>query len=129
MEFLNTITVSEIPPRKLKVGAPIMLLRNINSDQGLCNGTRLQVRQLLRNCIIAEILTGAFSWQRVAIPRIPLVTREYVLPFQLRRRQFPVQVSFAMTINKAQGQSVHQLGVFLPQAVFSHGQLYSRSPA
>lgn len=86
VEFLNTLTVSGMPPHKLqlKIGTPIMLLRNINGEQGLCNGTRLRVRQLLRNCIIAEILTGAFHGSSVAIPRIPLVTNEMVLPFQLR---------------------------------------------
>ena len=30
----------------------------------------------------------------------------------------------SMTINKAQGQSTNNLGVYLPQPVFSHGQLY-----
>ena len=29
-----------------------------------------------------------------------------------------------MTINKAEGQSINNLGVYLPQPVFSHGQLY-----
>ena len=29
-----------------------------------------------------------------------------------------------MTVNKAQGQSINNLGVYLPQPVFSHGQLY-----
>ena len=29
-----------------------------------------------------------------------------------------------MTINKAEGQSINILGVYLPQPVFSHGQLY-----
>ena len=29
-----------------------------------------------------------------------------------------------MTINKAQGQSINNLEVYLPQPVFSHGQLY-----
>lgn len=69
-------------------------------------------------------MTGAFSGKRVAILRIPLTTNEMVLPFQLRRRQFSVQVSFVMTINKVQGQPIHHLGVYLPQPVFSHGQLY-----
>ena len=29
-----------------------------------------------------------------------------------------------MTINKKQGQSLNQVGIYLPQPVFSHGQLY-----
>lgn len=40
-EFLNTISSSGLPQHKLslKVGCPIMLLRNIDQSAGLCNGT------------------------------------------------------------------------------------------
>ncbi len=40
------------------------------------------------------------------------------------RRQFPVQLAFAFTINKAQGQTLKKAGVYLPRPVFTHGQLY-----
>uniref|UniRef100_A0A0D3E8T9 ATP-dependent DNA helicase n=1 Tax=Brassica oleracea var. oleracea TaxID=109376 RepID=A0A0D3E8T9_BRAOL len=46
------------------------------------------------------------------------------LPFKMRRRQFPLKVAFAMTINKSQGQSLERVGLFLSRPVFSHGQLY-----
>jgi hypothetical protein len=45
-------------------------------------------------------------------------------PFVLRRRQFPIRVAFAITINKSQGQTFNNVGVYLSSPVYSHGQLY-----
>ena len=46
------------------------------------------------------------------------------LPFKMNRRQFPIIPSFAMTISKSHGQSMNNVGLYLPNPVFSHGQLY-----
>ncbi|KAM2105737.1 hypothetical protein ACFX1R_016212 [Malus domestica] len=40
------------------------------------------------------------------------------------RKQFTVKLSFAPTINKSQGQTIPNVGIYLPDHVFSHGQLY-----
>lgn len=42
----------------------------------------------------------------------------------LSRLQLPVRLAFAMTINKSQGQSLENVGLYLPRPVFAHGQLY-----
>jgi ATP-dependent DNA helicase PIF1 len=72
----------------------------------------------------AKIISGTHVGHKVFIPRIVLSPSDSKLPFVLKRRQFPVSVCFAMTINKSQGQSLQRVGLFLPKPVFSHGQLY-----
>jgi hypothetical protein len=75
--------------------------------------------------IDAEVVTGPDAGQRVFIPRLSITPSDTdKMPFTMCRRQFPVRAAFAMTINKAQGQTMAQVGIYLPQPVFSHGQLY-----
>ncbi|XP_055584901.1 uncharacterized protein LOC129737764 [Uranotaenia lowii] len=122
-EFLNSLDLPGLPPHVLilKVGVPIILLRNINPPR-LCNGTRLAVKRLMDNIIEATILNGKFKGEDVLLPRIPMIPTD--LPFDFKRLQFPVRLAFAMTINKSQGQSLEVCGVDLERPCFSHGQLY-----
>ena len=124
---MNTLNPSGMSPHalKLKMNTIVILLRNLDTKRGLCNGTRLLIKELKRNVIIAEILTGSGKGNVELIPRIILdSTRSSDIPFQLRRRQFPVKPAFAMTINKAQGQTLDKVGILLPEPIFGHGQLY-----
>jgi len=130
-EFLNTLTPNGLPPHvlKLKIGCPVILLRNIDPANGLCNGTRVIIRGFQKNTIDAEIVLGEHTGKRVFLPRIPLCpSDDEMFPFQFKRKQFPIRLSFAMTINKAQGQTIPNVGVYLSEPVFSHGQLYVALP-
>ncbi|XP_073295870.1 ATP-dependent DNA helicase PIF1-like [Primulina huaijiensis] len=126
-EFLNTLTPNGMPPHRLVLqkNCTIMLLRKLDSSEGLCNRTQMVCKEFEDNVIHAEITVGHHAGKHVFIPRIPLSPAENEgYPFQLRRKQFPIRLYFAMTINKAQGQTIPIVGIYLPQPVFSHGQLY-----
>jgi len=125
-EYLNTLNANNFPAHrlKLKIGVPIMLLRNLNQSLGLCNGTRLIITNLADYIIEAVIITGTHIGDKVYIPRINLTTKGSHWPFVLCRRQFPIKICYSMTINKSQGQTLTNVGLYLKKPVFSHGQLY-----
>ncbi|KAB2622252.1 hypothetical protein D8674_024434 [Pyrus ussuriensis x Pyrus communis] len=79
---------------------------------GLCNGTRLVVTQLFDRIIEARILAGSNINYKVFIPRITLTATENKWPFVFKKRQFPIRPCYAMIINKSQGQSLKQVGLY-----------------
>ena len=99
-----------------------MLLRNLDPSNGLCNGTRMILLRINSRVLECRILGG--DGKTVFIPRISIEPSDGDLHIPLSRRQFPVHLAFAMTINKSQGQSVQNVGLDLRTSVFSHGQLY-----
>jgi len=120
-EFFNYLSPSGLPPHDLilKVRIPTMLLRNL-SPSNMCNGTSLLIRKLRENIIVETILTGTAVGQPSYIPRIPMIPTDLPTPF--KRLQYPVKISFAITINKSQGQTFSMVGIDLREQCFSHGQ-------
>ena len=103
-----------------------MLVRNISLKKGLCNGTRLEIINLHQNCVQAKIVFGPNSGNHVLIPRIKLAPNDANLPFSLQRVQFPLRLSYSVTINKAQGQTFHKVGIYLPKpaCIFTRSTIY-----
>ena len=121
-EYLNSIRMSGLPNHvlKLKVSAPVMLLRNIKS-LGLCNSIRLIISQLGKHVLEAKVISGSNVGQKIIIPKMVITPSDVRLSFKLRSKQFSLAVYFAMTINKSQGQSLSNVGLYLSSPIFTHG--------
>ncbi|XP_031119049.1 uncharacterized protein LOC116022465 [Ipomoea triloba] len=103
-EFLNALRCSGVPNHSLtlKVGSPVMLLRNIDHSLGLCNGTRLILTRLAEHVLEGQIMCGTNAGTKVLIPRMSLT---------------PSDIRF-------QGQTLINVGLLLKKPVFNHGQMY-----
>ena len=125
-DFLRTIEPPSLPLSQLrmKIGCPLMLMRNLDPGKGLCNGTRLILLHAYSRVLEVMVISGDHRGEKAFIPRISLKPSSRQYPFNLKRRQFPVRLSFAMTINKSEGQSLKYVGIHLLTPVFCHGQLY-----
>ena len=96
-EYLNTFNASGIPSAKLevKIGAPLMIYRNLDFKAGICNGTRVILTKIKRRLLEVRVLG---TRKTVFLPRIKF--------------------------KPSQGQSVKKVGLDLRTPVFTHGQLY-----
>jgi hypothetical protein len=129
-EQLNAINPASLPPHKLDlaVDAIVILIRNIDVKRGLVNGARMRITKLGPNMITAEAINGASAGTGISVHIIRAwCDYEEENPFgtKFRRMQFPFRLAWAMTIMKAQGQTVERLGLDLTDEVFAHGNLYT----
>jgi ATP-dependent DNA helicase PIF1 len=66
----------------LKIGVPIILLRNTNLPR-LCNSTRILVKNVMNNIIKVTILNGKFKGEDVLLPRIQMIPTDMPYEFKL----------------------------------------------
>ena len=105
-----------------KVDCVVMCIRNVNFDSGIVNGRKGIVQAISSRIVDVEIIGDGSPLVR--IPRITFEVKVGKDGMTFHRKQFPLRVCYAMTINKSQGQTLSRVGLHLRDDVFCHGQLY-----
>lgn len=129
-EAMAMIDETGLPEQRLglKVGAKVFLTRNIQVSMGLCNGTTGIVRQLDDDVITIQVirhdgnLGDLFDIVRISVERKADAELGKIIGFT--RTQFPIKLCFAMTIHKAQGQTLGKVGLSIDTPMFTSGMLY-----
>ena len=101
-----------------------MILQNLGPAIALCNGAQAILIHVATHVLEVHLFQGHPARKTAFIPHISLSPPVEAVSFHLSCRQFPVQLAFAMTINKSQGQSVKNVGINFQTPVFTHGQFY-----
>ena len=118
--------LNEIIPKKitLKVGAQVMLKINLDTQNGLVNGSRGVVLDMSEDIVTVKFMPRKHSKKE----RILRITKHL---WELenddayaRRSQFPLILAWALTIHKCQGSTLDYAVCDLGPSVFATGQAY-----
>lgn len=107
------------------IGATVMLKRNLNVDAGLVNGSIGLVAGFVQNKDVISAIRVQFSGNAkpVHIQR-ERSTFEVLKGIYYSRKQFPLVLSFAITVHKAQGLTLQSVIVDAGPGCFDNGMVY-----
>jgi len=112
---------------ELKVGAQVMLLKNIDMEQGLVNGSVGVVTEMLPDVVEVRFSTGDVhmiepkKWEVRQIEDDGLGGMKPVVVAS--RTQIPLKLAWALTTHKSQGQTLDRAEINVGEA-FANGQVY-----
>lgn len=123
--YLNVVDENNAPPHCLQlfVGCCVTVLRNLDLAQGLVNGVLLTVTNIFRSQQLLECRRA--DNKKFLLPRIMFAISTST--FKFNRRQFPVRLAYATTVNKAQGMTItkgNRIVVDCRSTPFLHAQLF-----
>jgi hypothetical protein len=127
-EIVAGMRMPGVPPSclKLKLGARYMIIKNMLKT--VFNGVRCQLVAFAGSrCVFIRLISGPGSGTTMLLPAcvFTISPDQSGLPFSIRRRQLPMIIAYAVTVHKAQGQTLSKVGLYITSDFFAHGQLYT----
>ena len=119
---------SQAPSRlELKVGAQVILLKNLDPGNGLVNGSVGVVQKLYETSVEVKFATGVFpvevhEWE-IKQNELDPVTNMMKKVSVAKRKQLPLRLAWALTIHKGQGSTLDRAEIDVSEA-FAAGQVY-----
>ena len=105
---------------RIKKGATVHIVRNLMTEGGLLTGKKFIFISATRYNMTLHLPSDPSKI--VVLPRLKFNVDDEGIKFT--RTQFPVKVSFATSVNKCQGKTLHRVLIDLRYPFFAHGQLY-----
>ena len=132
-QSLHTYNAAGAPPARLSlaVGMVVTCLRNYDHAFPMMNGTRAVIcgigARIVTVCKPEDWSASGPDPERcLSIPRINFTIEvDTKTGLTMTRRQFPLAPAYAITVHKAQGQTLERIVVNATQATWEHGQLYT----
>ena len=107
-----------VPVLCMKVGAQVMLLKNLDVENGLVNGSRGVITQFTESqAPVVKFVNGVNrimeveAWMSEDNPKIG-------------KMQYPIRIAYAITIHKSQGATLDCALVDIGKDTFEYGQAY-----
>ena len=102
----------------LCVGAQVMLTWNLNTQDGLVNGTRGRV---------TELSPGYITMQTLRYPAVQIGYTELAPEDEngVKVRYLPLRLAYAISIHKSQGATLDCAETDLGESIFEYGQAYT----
>lgn len=121
-EYLSLLQPAGVPAHTihLKTDVVVMLCRNLSVDDRLTNGTKVVLLEIKPYTLKVQTLDDA------SVHWLPRITFKFITwqGVAVERVQFPVRLCFAVTVHRAQGQTVDRMCFDLRRHPFAHGHLY-----